>query len=109
MPSGDSDCDGFPDTAMSGGMAPELFLGTNMTRRCSSTPGANDEASPDNWPVDFNDDQLAGGQDILALAPVFNQHSPGPPYNARFDFNSDGVVGGQDVLKFAPFFNKRCV
>jgi hypothetical protein len=56
--------------------------------------------------VDFIDDQLAGGLDVLAFSPVFNTHVP--PSSSRFDFNGDGVIGGLDVLKFSPFFNKRC-
>jgi Thrombospondin type 3 repeat len=108
IPAGDSDCDGFPDTVLASGRAPESFIGTVATQHCAANAAANNEPLPDAWPIDYNDDQLAGGADILKLGAAFNQHSPGPPYAVRLDLNGDGVVSGADVLKFGPFFNKRC-
>jgi hypothetical protein len=104
----DQDCGGFPDNLKTGGLAAETSLGTLAAAHCAANPGANNEALPDNWPTDFNDDQLTGAVDVLQFRTVFNTHAPGPPYSVRFDLNGDGVIGGQDFLKLGPFFNKRC-
>jgi hypothetical protein len=85
-----------------------MRVGTLAARACAQTSAANDELGADYWPVDFNDDQLAGGQDVLKMAPVFNSHNGDGRYGVRYDFNGDNIVGGADVLKFAPFFNKHC-
>jgi lysophospholipase L1-like esterase len=107
-PGGDSDCDGFPDSVAAGGHASESFLGTDPTRQCAATPIANDEAGPDAWPFDFNDDQKANLSDILHYLPVFNTQSPGPPYAARYDLNGDGHINLSDILQFLPVFNQSC-
>jgi Prenyltransferase and squalene oxidase repeat len=104
----DVDCDGFSGSTSFASRGTEAFIGTSASVRCAATPATNDEPNPDSWPVDYNDDQLAGGADILKFGPVFNSHSPTPPYSVRFDLNNDGAIGGADILKFGPFFNKRC-
>jgi hypothetical protein len=111
VPAGDSDCDGFPDSVAIGppnALASEAFMGTDPARHCAATPARNDEPGPAAWPVDFDDNQLANGQDLLMFAPVFGSIGPNPPYDPRFDLNGDGRINGQDLLKFAPFFGKRC-
>ena len=65
------------------------------------TAGPDNDPSPDSWPVDFNDDQVVTGSDILKLGSVFGSNelaTPPPPYNARMDFNDDGLITGSDVL-----------
>ncbi len=108
VPAGDSDCDGFPDTVAASGKAPESFLNTVMTQHCAANSGANNEPLPDAWPFDFNDDQLAGTQDIIKYGPVFNKHTTDAGYDARYNLNGDTLIGTQDIIKFGPAFNKRC-
>ena len=38
-PSGDSDCDSFPDTVVAGSKAPESFIGTDPTHACVHADG----------------------------------------------------------------------
>jgi hypothetical protein len=104
----DSDCDGFPDSTTSGGKAPESFLGTNASLQCAQTSTANDEAGSDNWPADFNDDQLSDAQDSNAFTPVYGSAAPGPPYQARFDLTGNGIINGQDIGKLGTYQNKTC-
>jgi hypothetical protein len=77
-----------------------------------TTPGTSDEPDPDAWPVDFNDDQLSNGQDILKFNPRFGTVAPGGPgshqYSVRFDLNGDGIINGQDILRFNSYFGKFC-
>lgn len=111
VPSGDSDCDGFPDTipvASPNALSSEASMGTDPARHCAADNTRNNEASPDAWPVDFDDNQAANGSDLLMFAPVFGAISPNPLYSTRFDLNSDGRINGSDILKFAPFFGKHC-
>lgn len=108
VPSGDSDCDGYPSSASASGRAPESFIGTKPGQTCGGTPTGNDEPLPDAWPPDFDDNQLANILDVGKLSPVFNSIGPGAPYQARFDFNSDGRVTILDVGQFSVFFGKRC-
>jgi hypothetical protein len=58
--------------------------------------------------VDFNNDQLVNGADLLNYGLVFGRASPDPQYQARFDLNGDGKINGGDFLQFAPFFGKHC-
>jgi hypothetical protein len=108
VPAGDGDCDGYPDTVKAGSRAAETAIGTRPGSRCATTADANDEPLADDWPVDFNDDQLANGQDILKFNPLFGTSAPGPPYKVRFDLNADGVINGQDILQLNAFFGKFC-
>jgi serine-type D-Ala-D-Ala carboxypeptidase/endopeptidase len=120
-PIGDNDCDGFPSftgsvgTGEVGSRAPESFIGTDATRQCAADATPNDEALPDAWPMDFNDDQKVTTSDVLHYTPVFNTTQGGPPgagggsYAVRFDLNGDGKINTSDILHFSPFFNKSCV
>ena len=108
VPAGDSDCDGFPNTAAAGAKAPESFIGTDPTRHCASTPTPNDEPLPDAWPMDSNDDELAGLSDVAKYSSVFGSHSPGPPYAVRFDLSGDGRITISDIAQFSSFFGKHC-
>jgi titin len=105
VPSGDSDCDGWTDVR-------ETFSGTLTAQKCMTTSAANDESGTDAWPVDYNDDQLSNGQDILKYNPKFGAVAPGGPaanqYSVRFDLNGDGIINGQDILKHNPYFGKFC-
>jgi len=108
-PSDDADCDGFPSTLTQNGLGPESFIGTSGSLKCAATATANDEPTPDRWPVDFNDDQRATIPDVLLYIGKLNYISPDPLYVQRFDLNGDGRVNLVDVLKFVPFLNEVCV
>ena len=117
VPDGDSDCDGYPDSAASLNRAPESLVGTDSALKCAATTLRNDEPLPDRWPVDIDDNQLANGQDILFYNFVFGQPTTNPPVNvpglgmtpvARFDLSGSGLVNGADILQFNAFFGKRC-
>jgi hypothetical protein len=111
VPSGDSDCDGFPDSVAIpplNALAAETSMGTDPTRHCAADTIRNNEPGPAAWPVDFDDNQAADGSDLLMFAPVLGAIAPDPAYNARFDLNNDGRINGSDLLKFAPFFGKHC-
>jgi hypothetical protein len=112
VPAGDTDCDGYPDSvpgAPVSSRAGESVIGTLVATRCSATSAINDEQSPDAWPVDFNDNQLVNGADILSFNPKFGSSAAvGPPYDVRWDLNASGIINGADILQFNPFFGKRC-
>jgi hypothetical protein len=105
VPSGDADCDGWTDVR-------ETFSGTVTNQKCMATSDPNDEAGTDAWPVDYNDDQLSNGQDILKYNPKFGTFAPGGPapnqYSVRYDLNGDGLINGQDILKHNAYFGKLC-
>ena len=115
--SGDTDCDGYHNTAPFGARAPEPSITTMANQHCAATSGSNNEPQPDAWAVDFNDNQLTNGADVLAYNTVFGQPTSNPPVNvpglgvlpvSRFDLNGSGLVNGADILQFNPFFGKRC-
>lgn len=111
VPNGDSDCDGFPDSVAIGppdSLAAEAGMGTDAASHCAADSTSNNEGLPDRWPVDFDDNQLANGSDLLTFATVFGGIAPSAPYDARWDLNADGRVSGSDFLKLAPFFGKTC-
>jgi hypothetical protein len=115
VPTGDTDCDGFPDSAAASGKAPESYIGTDPLQHCAATPGANDESGADAMPPDFNDDQAINGADTGKYGGpggAGNHTVAQGPFNGipgvRFDFNGDGVINGQDVGKFSAYFNKLC-
>jgi hypothetical protein len=109
LPAGDSDCDGYHQTSFFVARAPESSIGTVGNQHCMATPTAFDEPLPDAWPVDFNDNQLVNGADILTYNPKFGSSAAvGPPYDVRWDLNASGIINGADILQFNPFFGKRC-
>jgi hypothetical protein len=97
----DPDCDGFTSSR-------EVFLGTDPNRGCAATAAPNDEPPPDDWPVDFDNNRIVNGGDIMMFQRFFGSVAPDPRYNARFDLNVDGRVSGGDVLIFGRFFGKSC-
>jgi len=111
----DSDGDGFTNAA-------ELYMGTDPFKACADTSTANDEALPDAWPVDFNDDQKASLADVVfafvtTLAPYGGLNisvNLDPSVLRRVDLNGDGFIDLQDVVygyvtKLAPEgLNKTC-
>lgn len=110
-PTGDGDCDGFPDSVPvdpPNALAAEADMGTDPAVECAGTPTRNDEGLPDLWPVDFDDNQTVNGSDLLTFAPVFGGVAPDAPYDARWDLNNDGRINGTDFLKVAPFFGRHC-
>jgi lysophospholipase L1-like esterase len=113
---GDTDCDGYPDTTVFTPRAPESVIGTDETQLCPTTTGVNDEPLPDAWPPDFNDNQIVNVGDITAFNTPFGQPTTNPPINfagtltpiARWDLNGSGLVNVSDVLQLNPFMFKRC-
>ena len=101
LPSGDPDCDGFTTDA-------ENFMGTLPQAACAATNTANDEALPDAWPYDFNDDQRVAIGDVIRFIPVFNSFSPNAPYDPRYDMNASGGITLADVIMYIPVFNMSC-
>jgi hypothetical protein len=77
-----------------------------------ATLNPNDESGADAWPVDYNDDQLSNGQDVLKYNAKFGSAAPGGPgvfdYNVRYDLNDDGLINGQDILKHNMYFGLFC-
>jgi hypothetical protein len=117
VPTGDTDCDGFPDTVSAAGRGRENFIGTDATDRCADTTTPNDETAPgmSPWPPDFNDNRFTNLSDVIMFGPAFNQVGPNPPnllYNRRFDLNAlpapNGAVNLSDVIAIGPFFNRSC-
>jgi hypothetical protein len=113
VPTGDTDCDGFPDTVTAGARGRENFIGTDPADRCADTTTANDETAPgmSPWPSDFNDNRATNISDVVMFGAAFNQVGPNPPnplYNARFDLNASNSVNISDVVAIGPFFNKSC-
>ena len=107
-PSGDSDCDSFPDTVKMGTHAAESFIGTDPTRQCAATSTRNDEAI-DSWPEDFDDNRLVGLQDIGTFNPLIGARSGiDPRYTPRNDLNGDGLINLQDIGQLNMFFGKVC-
>ena len=109
VPSGDSDCDGYPDTVQAGSRAPESFIGTDAVTHCAATLATNDEPLPDAWPLDFDDNRVINLGDILAYNLPFLSSAPGPPYTQRLDLNADNVLNLGDLLQFNLVFLKSCV
>jgi hypothetical protein len=111
VPAGDSDCDGFPDSvaiAPPDALAAEADMGTDPAGHCAADNVRNNEPPADKWPVDFDDNQLVNGSDLLTFAPVFGKIQGNAGYDARFDLNNDNKINGSDLLQFAPFFGKKC-
>jgi hypothetical protein len=103
VPPGDDDCDGFTTND-------EIYYGTDPDKPCAATgwmtgdgqAGVDDEGLPDLWPIDFNDDQKAGMQDVIfafvtTLAPDGLNQTATPPLD-RVDFNGDVWINMQDVI-----------
>lgn len=116
VPPGDSDCDGYPDIVQVGLIAPEAIIGTASGEHCSATPGVHDEALPDAWPPDFNDNQVVNVGDILSFNSSFGQQGTDPPVSfagtstpvSRWDLNANGIVNVGDVLQLNAFMFKSC-
>lgn len=113
---GDSDCDGYPDTTTFPPRASEATIGTMADQLCAATSGISDEPLPDAWPPDFNDNQLVNVADILSFNNTFGQPATNPPVNyagtltpvQRWDLNGSGLVNVADVLQLNPFMFTRC-
>jgi hypothetical protein len=119
IPAGDSDCDGYPDSAASGPPTlrnSEQAIGTLATVHCAANTGVNNEPPPDAWPPDFNDNQLVNVGDIVFFNQFFGKHTTDPDVNlggtlipvVRFDLNNNGIVNVGDVLQLNFFMFKRC-
>ena len=117
VPSGDSDCDGFPDSVPTSGgnvLSDENHMTTDMAQHCAATTGSspanrNDEPLPDRWPVDFDDNGMMNGSDLLTFAPMLGKIQGNPGYDVRWDMNNSNNINGSDLLKLATFFGKNCM
>jgi hypothetical protein len=94
----DSDDDTFNDGV-------EVFMGTNPLDACAANAGANNEAPPDAWPYDFNDDQTATLGDVLRY---IGRISVPAMYDVRYDFNANGTITLSDVLRYIGKVNTNC-
>jgi uncharacterized repeat protein (TIGR01451 family) len=102
-PAGDDDCDGFTT-------ATENHVGTLPLVPCATIVGGNNEPLPDQWPVDFDDNQKATTQDVIPYIPKLNKLPTDPGYDVRFDIDPNNPrINTQDVIKFIPFLNISCV
>jgi CSLREA domain-containing protein len=112
VPAGDFDCDGFRDSSFGTNSAPETYIGTVPGQHCALTAAQNDEPDPDAWPVDFNDNRLANGQDVGKFGPAYNKPVSAGPFGGipgvRFDFTGNSIINGQDIGKYNAFYNKAC-
>ena len=112
VPSGDSDCDGWPSTIAASGRGPETTIGTDPSDMCADTgtafnergPGFGEPLSPQ--PPDFNDDRFVDITDINLMGPpIFNLaqgNGVNPFYDARFDLSADDFVDIVDVNLMGP-------
>jgi uncharacterized protein YkwD len=98
--SGDVDCDGTTN-------ALESYIGTDTSRLCARTTGANDE-NPDSMPADFNDDRTVNVQDVLTYALHWNKLSGQPGFSTRWDLNADGRNDLSDVSMMGSRYNTAC-
>lgn len=101
LPSGDGDCDGFT-------VATETFLSTNPYAHCAATGGANNEPSPDAWPADFDDNQVATTLDLVVYVMALNKPSGHPDYVRRADLNGNGLINTLDLVIYVSALNKSC-
>jgi hypothetical protein len=108
VPAGDEDCDGYPSTVASGGRAPETTITTSQLSHCASNATANNEPTPDAWPLDFNDDQKATILDVSQYSSRFGAVGPNPPYSVRYDLNGSGSITITDISQFSASFGKSC-
>ncbi len=114
VPTGDSDCDGFPDTVTSGGRGRENFLGTDPIDWCGDTTTANDEQGPgvgeplSPWPADINDTRSVNLSDISLMSGSYNKAPPDPLYDQRTDMNANNAVNLSDISLMSAFYNKNC-
>jgi Tol biopolymer transport system component len=99
VPAGDPDCDGWTTTR-------EQYLGTDPTKHCNATSGANDE--PDFWPPDFNDSGQTTLGDLVTFGPTFNKDLGDVGYNQRYDLNADERIRLIDIVMTGPYFNFFC-
>ena len=97
----DSDGDGFGDGV-------ETFVGALAAVPCASDPAPNNEPSPDAWPVDVNDNQLANTVDVGFFLARLNAAEGELLYAPRYDLNHNGVINTNDIGRFVPFLNEEC-
>jgi hypothetical protein len=100
-PAVDSDTDGF-------GNGVETFIGSLAASGCAVDSAANNEPSPDAWPVDLNDNQVANTVDIGYFIPHLNASAGEPAYAERFDLTHNGTINTGDIGKFVAYLNDSC-
>ncbi len=99
VPTGDDDCDGYTT-------ARENFIGTLPLVACSATAGP--DHSPDEWPVDYNNDQAANLTDIFIIIPHLNTLDTDAGSSPRYDLSGEGAVNLTDIFLLVPFLNMSC-
>lgn len=114
VPAGDTDCDGYPNTATVASRGRENLIGTDAADHCADTTAPNDERGPafgqplSPWSPDINDTRVTNLSDVILFGPHFNKVSPDPAYSVRVDLNASGSVTLSDVVGMGAFFNKSC-
>jgi hypothetical protein len=88
----DSDCDGFTQSR-------EIYLTTNPTKHCAATAAANDEGTPDFWPLDMNDSRQINTVDVGAFVGKIGLDNTEVGWTARLDLNqsANGIINTVDV------------
>ncbi len=114
VPSGDGDCDGFPNTVTTAGRGRENFVGTDPDDTCPDTSAPNDERGPSvgeplsPWPPDINDTQRVNLSDVSLMSAAYNKAVGEPGYSQRVDLNANDMVNLSDVSVMSPFYNRSC-
>ena len=99
VPVGDGDCDGFTT-------ANENQVATDANLRCAATAAPNDEAPPDRWPVDFNDNRFVNTVDVGFYVGRLGKTTMQQGYDIRYDLTFNGVINTVDVGRFVPFLGR---
>ena len=99
VPVGDGDCDGFTT-------ANENQVATDANPRGAATAAPNDEAPPDRWPVDFNDNRFVNTVDVGFYVGRLGKTTMQQGYDIRYDLTFNGVINTVDVGRFVPFPGK---
>jgi parallel beta-helix repeat protein len=92
LPANDPDCDGFTS-------ALELYLTTTPTQQCAATGTADDELSPDFWPLDTNDSRQINTVDVGAFVGKLGLDNTEIGWTARLnlDQSPNGIINTVDV------------
>jgi Thrombospondin type 3 repeat/Right handed beta helix region len=99
----DSDCDGFTQSR-------EIYLTTNPTMHCAATITANDEGTPDFWPLDMNDSRQINTVDVGAFVSKLGLDNTEVGWTARLDLNqsTNGIINTVDVGNYVGRLGNVC-
>jgi hypothetical protein len=104
----DTDGDGFSD-------ARETYFRTERTKACQQNPqfpvvtgGLNDETPFDNWPMDFDDNQISNTADVGQYVSRLGLQVNVAVNGFRYDLNHEGIITSVDVGNFVAVLGRRC-